>query len=180
MLHWTTLTPKRGDARYVELSTESPHPDAHPAFSPHHLLGLLVHPAPMVYLDTGRRQTRAQRRLNFVGRFDNSLHDLDSRPLNRQHDGGEARTWRTPSNDETSTHDGEQPMTKASPQMTVEQARNLPPVVDVPTAAAILGIGRAAAYELIRIGQWPTPILRVGKLIRVPSAPLLELVGVSR
>jgi hypothetical protein len=71
-------------------------------------------------------------------------------------------------------------MTNASLQMTVEQARNLPPVVDVLTAAAILGIGRTAAYELIRIGQWPTPILRVGKLIRVPSAPLLELVGVSR
>lgn len=71
-------------------------------------------------------------------------------------------------------------MTNASLQMTVEQARSLPPVVDVLTAAAILGIGRTAAYELIRIGQWPTPILRVGKLIRVPSAPLLELVGVSR
>jgi len=71
-------------------------------------------------------------------------------------------------------------MTNASLEMTVEQARNLPPVVDVLTAAAILGIGRTAAYELIRIGQWPTPILRVGKLIRVPSAPLLELVGVSR
>jgi len=71
-------------------------------------------------------------------------------------------------------------MTNASLQMTVEQARNLPPVVDVLTAAAILGIGRTAAYELIRTGQWPTPILRVGKLIRVPSAPLLELVGVSR
>jgi predicted DNA-binding transcriptional regulator AlpA len=71
-------------------------------------------------------------------------------------------------------------MTNASLQMTVEQARNLPPVVDVLTAAAILGIGRTAAYELIRIGQWPTPILRVGKLIRVPSAPLLDLVGVSR
>jgi len=71
-------------------------------------------------------------------------------------------------------------MTNASLQMTVEQARNLPPVVDVLTAAAILGIGRTAAYELIRLGQWPTPILRVGKLIRVPSAPLLELVGVSR
>ena len=71
-------------------------------------------------------------------------------------------------------------MTNASLQMTVEQARNLPPVVDVLTAAAILGIGRTAAYELIRIGQWPTPILRLGKLIRVPSAPLLELVGVSR
>jgi len=64
--------------------------------------------------------------------------------------------------------------------VTVEQMRNLPPVVDVLTAAAILGIGRTAAYELIRIGQWPTPILRLGKLIRVPSAPLLDLVGVSQ
>ena len=71
-------------------------------------------------------------------------------------------------------------MTGASLQMTVEQVRSLPPVVDVPTAAAVLGLGRTAAYELIRLGNWPTPILRLGKLIRVPSAPLLELVGVSR
>ena len=71
-------------------------------------------------------------------------------------------------------------MTDSSLHMTVEQMRNLPPVVDVLTAAAILGIGRTAAYELIRIGQWPTPILRLGKLIRVPSAHLLDLVGVSR
>ena len=71
-------------------------------------------------------------------------------------------------------------MTNSSLQMTVEQMLSLPPVVDVLTAAAILGIGRTAAYELIRIGQWPTPILRLGKLIRVPSAPLLDLVGVSR
>ena len=71
-------------------------------------------------------------------------------------------------------------MTGASLRMTVEQVRSLPPVVDVPTAAAVLGLGRTAAYELIRVDQWPTPILRLGKLIRVPSAPLLELVGVSR
>jgi hypothetical protein len=69
---------------------------------------------------------------------------------------------------------------QASLQMTVEQAQKLPPVVDVPTTAAILGIGRTPAYELIRLGNWPTPILRLGKLIRVPSAPLLDLVGVSR
>jgi predicted DNA-binding transcriptional regulator AlpA len=50
----------------------------------------------------------------------------------------------------------------------------------MPTAAAILGIGRTAAYKLIRLGNWPTPILRLGKLIRVPSAPLFDLVGVSR
>ena len=71
-------------------------------------------------------------------------------------------------------------MTRASLQMTVERAQKPPPVVDMPTAAAILGIGRTAAYKLIRLGNWPTPILRPGKLIRVPSAPLLDLVGVSR
>ncbi len=71
-------------------------------------------------------------------------------------------------------------MTGASLQMTVERAQNLPPVVDVPTAAAILGIGRTAAYELIRSGEWPTPVLRLGKLIRIPSAPLLQLVQVQR
>jgi predicted DNA-binding transcriptional regulator AlpA len=58
--------------------------------------------------------------------------------------------------------------------------RTLPAVVDVPTAAAILGIGRSAAYELIRVGQWPTPTLRLGKLIRIPTAPLLDLLNVSR
>lgn len=71
-------------------------------------------------------------------------------------------------------------MTGASLKMTEEQIRSLPPVVDVPTAAAVLGIGRTAAYELIRVGNWPTPVLRLGKLIRIPTAPLLELVQVSR
>jgi hypothetical protein len=28
-------------------------------------------------------------------------------------------------------------------------------------------------------GQWPTPVLRVGRLIKVPTAPLLELVGLA-
>ena len=44
------------------------------------------------------------------------------------------------------------------------------------TAAAILGIGRTAAYELIRTGTWPTPVLRLGKLIRIPTGPLLDLI----
>lgn len=65
-------------------------------------------------------------------------------------------------------------------QMTAEELRRLPTVIDVPTAAAILGIGRTAAYELIRTNRWPTPVLRVGKLIRVPTAPMLKLVGVDR
>ena len=71
-------------------------------------------------------------------------------------------------------------MTSAARRMTVDRALSVPPVVDVPTAAAILGIGRSAAYELVRLGQWPTPVLRLGKLIRIPSGPLLELVGLRR
>lgn len=61
-----------------------------------------------------------------------------------------------------------------------EQVRTLPPVVDVQTAATVLGIGRTAAYELIRTNNWPTPVVRLGKLIRIPSGPLLDLVGISR
>jgi predicted DNA-binding transcriptional regulator AlpA len=56
----------------------------------------------------------------------------------------------------------------------------LPPVVDLATAASALGLGRSAAYELVRTGEWPTPVLRLGRLIRVPSAPLLDLLGVTR
>ena len=51
----------------------------------------------------------------------------------------------------------------------------LPPLVDVPTAASVLGIGRTLAYDLVKTGQWPTTVVRMGKLIRIPSAALLRL-----
>lgn len=71
-------------------------------------------------------------------------------------------------------------MNAATRRLTEDELRQLPPVVDVPTAAAALGIGRSAAYELIRCNQWPTPTLRLGKLIRIPTASLLELLRVRR
>lgn len=55
----------------------------------------------------------------------------------------------------------------------------LPAVVDVCTAAKVMGLSRTAAYELIRLGEWPTPVFRLGKLIRVPTAPMLELLGLT-
>lgn len=55
----------------------------------------------------------------------------------------------------------------------------LPPTVDIVTAARILGVGRTVAYELVREGTWPTPVLHVGRKIRVPTAPLLVLLGVT-
>jgi predicted DNA-binding transcriptional regulator AlpA len=62
--------------------------------------------------------------------------------------------------------------------MNREQLMALPAVMDVPTAASILGLSRTTAYELIRVGQWPTPVVRLGKQIRLPSGPILELLGV--
>lgn len=52
---------------------------------------------------------------------------------------------------------------------------DLPAALDLPAAAKLLGVGRTLAYELVRNGEWPTPVFRVGKLIRVPTRPLLDL-----
>jgi len=61
--------------------------------------------------------------------------------------------------------------------MTRDGLAALPPVLDVPTAAKVLGIGRSLAYDLVRRGDWTTPVLHVGKLIKIPSAPLLALLS---
>ncbi|WAX58545.1 helix-turn-helix domain-containing protein [Jatrophihabitans cynanchi] len=59
--------------------------------------------------------------------------------------------------------------------MTTIDHDEAPIAVDLLTAARMLGIGRTMAYRLVREGQWPTPLLRIGKLIRVPMDPLREL-----
>lgn len=63
--------------------------------------------------------------------------------------------------------------------MNPDQVRLLPAVLDVPTAADLLGLSRTAAYELIRSGGWPTPVFRLGRLIKIPTAPMLHLLGVT-
>jgi excisionase family DNA binding protein len=56
-----------------------------------------------------------------------------------------------------------------------EPRRPLPASVDLMTAAQLLGVGRTCAYGLVRQGRWPTPVIRVGRRIRVPTQPLLAL-----
>jgi hypothetical protein len=63
--------------------------------------------------------------------------------------------------------------------MTATEVRALPAVVDVVTAAEVLGIGRTVAYELVRTDRFPTPVLRVGHQIKIPTAYLIELLGLS-
>ncbi len=61
--------------------------------------------------------------------------------------------------------------------MNRDQLAALPPVLDVPTAAKVLGIGRSLAYDLVRRGEWPTQVLHIGKLIKIPTEPLVRLLG---
>lgn len=65
-------------------------------------------------------------------------------------------------------------MTRTSSGLDLKQ---LPPTLDLVDAARLLGVGRTLAYEMVREETWPTPIIRAGRKIRVPSAPLLALLG---
>ena len=56
--------------------------------------------------------------------------------------------------------------------------RTLPPMLDLMTAAGLLGIGRTTAYQLARNGTFPVPVLRIGASYKVPTAALLELLGI--
>jgi excisionase family DNA binding protein len=63
-------------------------------------------------------------------------------------------------------------MSATTDETTAAQA---PTALSVEQAATMLGIGRTLAYELIRSGDWPTPILHLGRLIKIPSGPLMSL-----
>jgi len=51
--------------------------------------------------------------------------------------------------------------------------------VDLMTAARALGLGRTRAYELARCGRFPCRVIRIGETYRIPTAGLLELLGVT-
>lgn len=55
----------------------------------------------------------------------------------------------------------------------------VPASIDLMTAAQLLGIGRTCAYGLVRSDRWPTPVIRAGRCIRVPTQPLLDLLGLD-
>lgn len=61
--------------------------------------------------------------------------------------------------------------------MTLSEIAELPTVLDLLTAARALGIGRTTAYALVRDGGFPCPVIRVGGTYRVPTAGLLQVLG---
>jgi predicted DNA-binding transcriptional regulator AlpA len=51
------------------------------------------------------------------------------------------------------------------------------PTIPAAEAFALLGYSPPVGYEQIRLGNFPVPVLRLGRSIRVPTAPLLRLLG---
>ncbi|MCM4083929.1 helix-turn-helix transcriptional regulator [Paractinoplanes hotanensis] len=51
---------------------------------------------------------------------------------------------------------------------------------DIETAASVLGIGRTTAYTLARAGDFPTPVIRVGRRYVVAVEGLLTVLGAAR
>lgn len=63
--------------------------------------------------------------------------------------------------------------------MTLAEIANLPVVLDIPTTARLLGIGRTTAYTLAAQDALPVPVLRAGQVYRIPTAPLLAMLGIT-
>jgi hypothetical protein len=59
--------------------------------------------------------------------------------------------------------------------MTSIEVHDLPPSARPARGGATIGGSRTAAYEFARTDARPRPVLRLGRLIRIPSAPLLDL-----
>ena len=50
-------------------------------------------------------------------------------------------------------------------------------VITVEELGQVFGVGRRQAYDLVHSDQ--IPIIRVGRSIRVPVAPVLDMLGLS-
>lgn len=53
------------------------------------------------------------------------------------------------------------------------------PTTKLPLAAAALSMSRTQAYTAIQRGEFPVPVIRVGRRIIIPTAPLLDLLGLA-
>jgi hypothetical protein len=53
------------------------------------------------------------------------------------------------------------------------------PTTDVPTASRAFGFGSNLGYDLIKRGEFPCRVFKLGRKIRVPTADLLEALGIQ-
>ncbi|MCD2117093.1 MULTISPECIES: helix-turn-helix transcriptional regulator [Rhodococcus] len=62
---------------------------------------------------------------------------------------------------------------------TEREVRDLGVRTDLVTAASVIGISRPYAYELAKRGEFPAPVLRLGRKYVVPVAGLLAVLGIE-
>jgi hypothetical protein len=60
-----------------------------------------------------------------------------------------------------------------------EQLLHAGPTTKPALAGAALGMSRTQTYVAIKAGEFPVQVIRVGRRIIVPVAPLLELLGIG-
>lgn len=63
--------------------------------------------------------------------------------------------------------------------MSASECRALPVTVDVVTAGRALGLSRDHSYDLVKAGDFPVPVIRVGRRWIVPRAGLLKALGIE-
>ncbi|MFI1563909.1 helix-turn-helix domain-containing protein [Streptomyces sp. NPDC020490] len=63
--------------------------------------------------------------------------------------------------------------------VTRDELLSLPVTVDVETAGRAFGVGRTVAYRMVRDGEFPVPVIRVGNKYRVSAAELWRVLGVA-
>jgi hypothetical protein len=80
----------------------------------------------------------------------------------------------TPEPNDVNTSVGEPVAVRsATAAWTVEAIQALGAVTTVPVAASIFGLSRSVAYDLIRAGTFPVPVLRFGTRYRVAVRAIL-------
>ncbi|MDX3571096.1 helix-turn-helix domain-containing protein [Streptomyces sp. ID05-47C] len=67
----------------------------------------------------------------------------------------------------------------AEGRLSFSEMFDLPVTVDLRTACRAFGIGSTTAYRLIREGEFPCSIRRVGRRYRIPTNELMRALGIE-
>jgi predicted DNA-binding transcriptional regulator AlpA len=59
----------------------------------------------------------------------------------------------------------------------LDDIRQWPATVSVPTACSALGIGKSCGYDAARRGNFPARVIKVGGRYRVVTASLVQVLG---
>lgn len=63
--------------------------------------------------------------------------------------------------------------------MSVEDVRRLPVSFSLDISNRALNLGRTKGYDLVKRGEYPVRVLRLGNAYRVTRADLLTLLGIA-